>query len=238
MRNVLITGAANGVGCEIAKLLKAENLILVDIDEPKLKELAATLKCSFYLCDVSKSQDIENLKKYIVSNDIDLDTIINCAGFWSKGEISQLGDPHFYELNTLERIKKIIDTNTYGTIAVITSLSPLLIKRGGGQIININSQSGVVTEEFCPVYNASKHGSYYYRRAIQADLARQNVKITDVCPGLIKTGFYERANDTLPQQIMQLGLEATDVASVVKYVFDLPQNITIPSIEIKNIKNY
>ena len=42
-------------------------------------------------------------------------------------------------------------------------------------------QSGVEVEEFCPVYNASKHGSYAYRKAIQRDLAKHNIKITDIC---------------------------------------------------------
>ena len=143
------------------------------------------------------------------------------------------------------KLKNIIATNTFGTIAMITAFSPILInnaavKRGvdSCQIININSQSGVETEEFCPVYNASKHGSYYYRKAVQRDLAKHNVKITDVCPGLIKTDFYIRANDELSSEIMELGLSAKQVALTIKYVFDLPSDITIPSIEIRNIKNY
>ena len=94
--------------------------------------------------------------------------------------------------------------------------------------ININSQSGVEVEEFCPIYNASKHGSYAYRKAIQRDLAKHNIKITDVCPGLIKTNFYIRANDKLPDEIMCLGLEAEDVAKTVLYVMNLPHEITIP----------
>ena len=167
-----------------------------------------------------------------------IDTLINCAGQWTKGEISQLDKEHFAQINTLDRLKEIIDTNTFGTIGMISTIAPILIKNGKGQIININSQSGVETEEFCPVYNASKHGSYYYRKAIQRDLAKHNIKITDVCPGLIKTNFYIRANDKLPEEIMKLGLSSKDVAITVKYVFDLPHEITIPSIEVRNIKNY
>lgn len=238
MRNVLITGAANGVGKEIAKLLKNENLLIVDNDSKNLSSLAKELKCKSLVCDVSEPQAVHNLKNFIISNNFNLDTIINCAGLWTKGELSELNHEHFSKLNTLENIKKIIDTNTFGTIAIITELASLLIKNGKGQIININSQSGVNVEEFCPVYNASKHGGNSYRKAIQTDLAKHNIKITDVCPGLIKTDFYVRADDKLPETIMQQGLSAKDVAETVKYVFDLPHEITIPSIEIKNIKNY
>ena len=69
-------------------------------------------------------------------------------------------------------------------------------------------------------------------------MAKHNVKITDVCPGLIKTDFYVHANDKLPEEIMELGLEPTDVAKTVKYLIDLPHEITIPSIEVRHIKNY
>ena len=74
--------------------------------------------------------------------------------------------------------------------------------------------------------------------AIQDDLARNNIKITDVCPGLIQTDFYKRANNELPKDIMDTGLTPEDIAKTVKYIFDLPHEITIPSIEVRHIKNY
>ena len=137
-----------------------------------------------------------------------------------------------------ERIKKVIDTNVFGTIAMIKGIFPIMHKQGKGQIININSQSGVMCEPPFPIYNATKHSTNAFRKAIQDDLARNNIKITDVCPGLIKTDFYVRANNKLPDEIMETGLTPEDVAKTVKYVFDLPHEITIPSIEVRHIKNY
>jgi len=89
-----------------------------------------------------------------------------------------------------------------------------------------------------PIYNATKHSTYAFRKAIQDDLAKNNIKITDVCPGLIQTDFYKRANNQLSKEIMETGLTPEDVAHTVKFVFDLPHEITIPSIEVRNIKNY
>ncbi len=238
MRYVLITGAGDGVGKATAKILKDEKLLLVDRDEKNLKKTAQTIGADYFVCDVTNATKILELKAYVERNFAKLDTIINCAGVWTKGEISQLGDEHFAKINTLERLKDLIDTNTFGTVAMVTTFAPILIKNKKGQIINVNSQSGVETEEFCPVYNASKHGGYYYRKAIQRDLAKHNVKITDVCPGLIKTNFYVRANDELPQEIMRLGLSPDEVAKTIKYVFDMPHEITIPSIEVRHIKNF
>ena len=238
MRYVLITGAGDGVGKATADLLKNEKLLLVDREERNVKEIAKKNNADYLVCDISNIDDLNKLKDYINEKFPKLNTIINCAGVWSKGEISQLEQPHFANINRLEKLKDLLDTNTFGTIGVITTLTPILFKNGKGQIINVNSQSGVETEEFCPVYNASKHGSYYYRKAIQRDLTKHNVKITDVCPGLIKTNFYIRNNDELPNEIMKLGLTAEDVAKTIKYVFDMPHEITIPSIEVRHIKNY
>lgn len=238
MKNVIITGAANGVGKAIAQLLKNENLILLDIDESNLKELAVKTNSKYYICDVSDEAQILNVINDIRQNYETIDCLINCAGMWISGDMSKTEEPIYREMNDLNRIKKVIDTNVFGTIAMIKSIFPIMKKQGYGQVININSQSGVMCEPPFPIYNASKTGTNAFRKAIQNDLAQNNIKITDVCPGLIQTDFYKRANNELPENVMKTGLTPEDVANTVKFVFDLPHEITIPSIEVRNIKNY
>jgi len=238
MRNVIITGAANGVGKAIKKLLKNENLILLDIDEKNLKELSLETNSKYYLCDVSDDEQILNVINDIGQNYETIDCLINCAGMWISGDMSKTEEPIYNKMNDLNRIKKVIDTNVFGVIAMIKSIFPIMKKQGYGQIININSQSGVMCEPPFPIYNASKTGANAFRKAIQNDLAQNNIKITDVCPGLIQTDFYKRANNELPNNVMDTGLTPEDVANTVKFVFDLPHEITIPSIEVRNIKNY
>lgn len=238
MKNIIITGAGDGVGKAVAKLLKNENLILVDIEKENVESLSKQLNQKAFVCDVTEVSQIKKLKTFVLKTFDKIDCLINCAGMWTKGELSELNNEHFAKLNDLERVKKLIDTNIFGIIAMTIEFSPIMISQNFGQIININSQSGVEVEEFCPVYNSSKHGSYAYRKAIQRDLAKHNIKITDICPGLIKTNFYKRANDELPEKVMQTGLEPEDVAKAVLYVINLPPEITIPSLEIRNIKNF
>lgn len=238
MKNVIITGAANGVGKAIAKLLKEERLILIDIDENNLIQVSAETKSQYYVCDISDDKQITNTINEISKNFEKVDCLINCAGMWISGDMSKTEEPRYKEMNDLNRIKKVIDTNVFGVIAMIKAIFPIMKKQGYGQIININSQSGVLCEPPFPVYNASKTGANAFRKAIQSDLAQNNIKITDVCPGLIQTDFYKRANDELPDNIMNTGLTPEDVANTVKFVFDLSHEITIPSIEIRNIKNY
>lgn len=238
MKNVIITGAANGVGRAIAQLLKNENLILLDIDEKNLKELSLNTKSKYYLCDVSDDEQIINVINDISQNYETIDCLINCARMWISGDISKTEEPIYNEMNNLSRIKKVIDTNIFGVIGIIKSIFPIMKEQGYGQIININSQSGVMCEPPFPIYNATKQSTNAFRKAIQNDLAQNNIKITDVCPGLIQTDFYKRANNELPSNVMDTGLTPEDVANTVKFVFDLPHEITIPSIEVRHIKNY
>lgn len=238
MKNVIITGAANGVGKAVANLLKDENLILIDIDEKNLLETAKEINSEYYLCDLTNVDNINGVIRTIGTKYTKIDCLINCVGMWISGDMSKLEQPIFSEMNDLNRIKKVIDTNVFGTIAMIKSIFPIMQKQSYGQIININSQSGVMCEPPFPIYNATKHSTYAFRKAIQDDLARNNIKITDICPGLIKSDFYIRANNELPKEIMDTGLTPEDVAKTVKYVFDLPHEITIPSIEVRHIKNY
>ncbi len=238
MKNVIITGAANGVGKAIANILKNNNLILIDIDEENLKRTAKQTNATYYICDVSNDKKIVNIINEIEVKYKTIDCLINCAGMWISGDLSKMDKPIYKEMNDLERIKKVIDTNVFGTIAMIKSIFPIMKEQGYGQIININSQSGVMCEPPFPIYNASKTGTNAFRKAIQNDLAQSNIKITDVCPGLIQTDFYKRANNELPENVMDTGLTPEDVANTVKFVFDLPHEITVPSIEVRNIKNY
>ena len=238
MKNVIITGSANGVGKAIANVLKEEKLILIDVDENNLKQVAEETKSKYYICDISDYKQVANVINDINMDYEKIDCLINCAGMWISGDISKLDQPIYNEMNELGRIKKVIDTNVFGTVAMIKSIFPIMKKQGYGQIININSQSGVMCEPPFPIYNASKTGANAFRKAIQNDLAHNNIKITDVCPGLIQTDFYKRAKNELPENVMNTGLTPKDVANTVKFVFDLPHEITIPSIEVRNIKNY
>ena len=238
MKNVIITGAANGVGKAVANKLKNQNLILIDIDENNLQKVAREINAKYYICDVSDDKQITNVFKDINENYNKIDCLINCAGIWISGDISKQEESNYKEMNELSRVKHVIDTNVFGIIAMIKSVFSIMKNQGYGQIININSQSGVMCEPPFPVYNASKTGANAFRKAIQNDLAQNNIKITDVCPGLIKTDFYKRANNELPESVMDTGLTAEDVANTVKFVFDLPHEITIPSIEVRHIKNY
>lgn len=238
MKTIIITGAAHGVGHAIAQTLKGHRLLLVDNDVETLKVVARRLDADHFVCDVSNPNELELLVTYAIKVYDKIDCLINNAGLWIAGEMSELdlNNDYIDKLNNLEYIQKVINTNMFGTIALTRLIAPLMINQGYGQIINVNSQSGVKVEEEYPVYNASKTGGTAFRKAIQTDLMKANIRITDINPGLIATDFYKHAGQDLPAEVLAKGLKAQDVADVVKYVFELPPTITIPTLELIDIK--
>ena len=125
MKNVIITGSANGVGKAVANILKEENLILIDIDENNLKETAKQTNSEYYVCDLTDVNQINEVVSNISEKYNKVDCLINCAGMWISGDMSKLEQPIFSEMNDLNRIKKVIDTNVFGTIAMIKSIFQL-----------------------------------------------------------------------------------------------------------------
>ena len=125
MKNVIITGSANGVGKSVAKILKDNNLILIDNDEENLIKIANDLECDYYVCDVSSEKDVAILFEKIKEKYNNIDCLINCAGMWISGDMSKLTQPIYKEMNEIERLKKVIDTNIFGTIAMIENTFPI-----------------------------------------------------------------------------------------------------------------
>lgn len=133
MKNVIITGAANGVGRAISNMLKNENLILIDIDEDNLIRIAKETESKYYICDVSNDKEVLNTINDIKATCKNIDCLINCAGMWISGDISKLEQPIYDKMNELERIKKVIDTNIFGIVAMIKSIFPIMKDQGYGQ---------------------------------------------------------------------------------------------------------
>lgn len=240
MKTIIITGAANGLGKECVKLLAKEGentLILIDIDRKNLEKVANKYKCDFYVCDVSCVESVEETFKQINKHTKTIDCLINCAGLWSAGDVSKFIEPVYKNMNQLERMQKVVNTNMFGIMAMTTKVFPYMKKQGYGQIININSASGLYLEPPFPVYNATKTGATQFRKAIQTDMANHNIRVTDIHPGLMDIEFFKHAKNPLPENVMQTGLNPAEVANTVKYVLELPEGVTIPSLEIWSMKN-
>lgn len=234
MKTIVITGAAHGLGKALAKRYKDHRCILIDRDEEALKRVANDLNMTYFIADIGDVESVEQLTLQLNKEVDHIDVLINNAGLWISGHVSDMNQSKS-KLNTYAYIQDVLNTNVFGMIAMIKGLFERL---KDGIIININSQSGVVVEKDYPIYNASKHATKAFTRAIQDDLASHQIRITDIHPGLINTPFYDHANDPLSPSILELGLDVNHIVDLVDYILNLPPNISLPSIEIKDMRSF
>lgn len=99
MKNVIITGSANGVGKAIANVLKEEKLILIDIDENNLKQVAEETKSKYYICDISDDKQIANVINDINRNYEKNETKLD-IGVHKNFDIEQ--DEYCFDLNNIK----------------------------------------------------------------------------------------------------------------------------------------
>lgn len=223
---IVITGAADGLGREIAMQLKEHELILIDYNEPKLNDIATKLKAKTYVCDLAKSEAIAVICNEIISKNKRVDILINCAGVWLNEQSE----------TDLEKYRNMILVNLFSPIAMIKSLLPKFMSQKKGLIININSQAGIEEEEGSAVYGAAKAGLVMYRKNIKRNLGKNGIRITDICPGMIETKLFEKAGVEISKKTFkEYSLTKEQVVAAVKFVISQPCEVLIPSLEIKNV---
>ncbi len=220
---ICITGGANGLGREIAASFSdKEKVIILDINPAVTKLVAQSLECDYQICDVSDFGSIQDSIEKIIDKYDKIDCFINNAGIYIDGPI---------EDNDPQLIKKVIEVNTLGPIFVSNLLVPIFKKQKHGTIINISSTAGLHPKALNSVYHASKWGLTGFSESLQAELSSFNIKVIDICPGLMNTNFTKGTDDYDPSH----SLDPQDVVKAINFVLSLDPKITIPQLTIKHI---
>lgn len=222
MKNIIITGASDGLGKSIARELKDENLILISRNEEKLKALATELNCKYSVCDLKDYKSIESIVKEIG----DVDILINNAGIWLAGDLEE---------NTFDQISDCIDVNTKAPIYMTKAVLPIMRSKKSGLIINVCSQSSFDNDDFSTVYNASKWAMRGFNRSIQRVLSKENIKVTGFYPGFMQTDLFKKAGNDYDTST---GLETEKVAKAVRFITECDGDVIIPEFGIKDVENY
>ncbi len=89
--------------------------------------------------------------------------------------------------------RKIMEVNFFGTISLTKQVLPYMISHGGGQLVNVSSLVGKFGTPYRSTYAASKHALHGFYDSIRAELWKDNIKVTMVCPGFIKTNVSVNA---------------------------------------------
>lgn len=233
----LVTGASAGFGKAIAKsLAKLDyNLILTGRNEQNLHQVISEIKSQYsieILPLVFDIQDFEACEKAYFSipeTFKKIDLLINNAGLAVELEKIHTG--------AIEDWERMINTNVKGLLYISRLVTPLMVERKKGHIVNIGSISSREVYIGGNVYCATKHAVLALSQGMRMDLLPYNIKVTHVSPGAAETQFSITRfhGDVEKAKKVYEGFEplmAEDVANVVEYVVSLPDHVCINEINV------
>lgn len=200
MKVTLITGASSGIGEAFARRLAAEkhNLVLVARSEDKLRRLCNELRvkheitADFVAIDLIDFEADERLFRETEKHGLDVDWLINNAGFGSAGDFASLD---------LERELEMINLNVCALVALTHRYLQKMRERRRGTIINVSSAAGFQPVPFMATYAATKAFVSSFSEAIAEENRPFGIQILALCPGPTKTNFFEASKIKYPVQI-------------------------------------
>ena len=228
----LITGATSGIGRAVADIFAENkyNLIVTGRRSERLQELKAALEQQhgisvLALCfDVRDNDEVVRNIESLPVEWRNIDVLVNNAGL-------AVGLNHIQD-GVLDDWERMIDTNIKGLLYVTRAVSPLMIARNSGHIVNICSVAGKEVYENGNVYCATKHAVDALSKAMRIDMLGHNIKVTNVCPGAVETEFslVRFKGDTQRAAGTYKGIEpltGRDIAECIYFAVSLPQHVCI-----------
>ncbi|PYE55219.1 SDR family NAD(P)-dependent oxidoreductase [Deinococcus yavapaiensis] len=181
-RVAVITGAAQGIGRETARVLAERGfaLVLLDLREVEGDFGASTLKLTG---DVSSEEDVKRFVTRTTEKFGRVDVLVNNAG------ISCIVPA---EDTTTEQFRRVLDVNLLGPFLLSREFGRVMLERGEGAIVNVASVAGLAGVSDRSAYNASKHGLIGLTRTLAGEWGGRGVRVNAVCPGWVKTEMDEK----------------------------------------------
>lgn len=182
----LVTGAARGIGLAIAQRLLAQGyqVAMLDIDRPTLEvaatRLADTDRVLVLHADVSQTQQVADAVARVAASFGRLDVLVNNAGIAIFGPILE---------TSYEDWRRVMATNLDGPFICTQACAPLMIRGGGGSVVNIASISGLRASTLRVAYGTSKAALMQLTRQQAAELGHVGIRVNAVAPGPVDTAM-------------------------------------------------
>lgn len=213
---VLITGASSGIGkafaYEYAK--SGRNLILVARNQDKLTAIRDDLMNKFYvdvkvfLGDLSVESAAIQLFHAVKEKNLDVDVLVNNAGFGLKGEFVK---------NALRCYEDMMNLNMIALVELTYLFLKDMLERGKGTIINVGSMVSFFSTPYNTLYSATKAFVLSFTEGLYYEYKNKGIQFVAICPGATNTNFFDRAGKSKalgimrePEQVVKSTLKALD----------------------------
>jgi len=222
MKRILITGAASGLGAELARFYaeKGFNVCLADIQQQDGEQLAQKLTdqygvdAFFQLLDVTSEEQWHSAAQVVAKRWQGLDILVNNAGVASSGEIDQ---------QPMSDFQWTMDINVMGVVKGCYVFTPML-KQSSGSIVNVASMAGLLHMPTMAAYNASKAAVVALSETLYAELDAYDVHVSVLCPAFFQTNLTKtmRASNGVGVSVANKLMKASKVQvnDVAKAVYD------------------
>lgn len=195
MKIGIITGASSGMGKEFVKMTMNENLGFDEIwviarrkeRLEKWTKLYSNQTFRILPLDLGKEEGIDAFREEIEKEQPQIGLFIHCAGFGVMGDIEKIDSREQEEM---------VDVNCRSVVALTTTILPYM--QTGSRMIYLASAAAFLPQPGFAVYAASKAFVLSFVRGLRAEVRGRNISVTAVCPGAVKTEFFNRATENQP----------------------------------------
>jgi uncharacterized protein len=212
MNTTLITGASTGIGAAFARKLAARgrNVLLVARSEDKLIALCnelgrlTSIRAQYLALDLQQPNAGAQLFEETKKRELEIDMLINNAGFGSMGDFVKLD---------LDRELEMIQLNVRALVDLTHRFIVPMRERKRGTIINVASTAAFQAVPFMATYAATKAFVLSFTEAIAEENRPHGIQVMALCPGVTETNFFEASKiDRPPMRTIQTAEEVVDAA--------------------------
>ena len=190
-KTILITGGSRGLGLVLAREFarKGAQVAICARDEAELERARTDLELRgaevfAAVCDVRKQTEVSRLIENVTNHFGQIDVLVNNAGVIQVGAL---------ENQTQKDFEDALAVHFWGAFYTMQAVIPQMKRRGAGRIVNISSIGGKLAVPHLAPYCASKFALVGLSNAMRGELQKENIFVTTVCPGLMRTGSHINA---------------------------------------------